>query len=145
MAEKFKSCNQCKLCYARCVDAATLKRHEDIVHSEDKTELEVTHFTLEDLIYPCEMCPGVKFLTENILRGHKQLQHGIKRNRYSTCNICNKDILTRGMRKHQYSHEKFSTETECTLCYRVFKLPSSLQQHRVKVHGNEAEYHSAIQ
>ena len=91
MVEKFRKLNTCRLCFAKCNNIEELKTHED-VHIEHQDELNIPHFTLKDLKFPCDMCPQIPgFLSENVLASHKFSQHRIQDpERLVKCHVCDK-------------------------------------------------------
>ena len=139
LAAKFKSFNQCKLCYQKCDNKESLKRHEEVVHKDDVEELSRTCFYLADLKFPCDKCKGVKFLTERVLMGHKRMQHG---DNSMACPVCQKVVKHRyNLKKHLKSHKiKGQKGPQCKLCYKRFKLAHFLQSHQVSVHADDAEF-----
>ena len=116
LVEKFKSLTMCRLCYRKFSSVSNLERHEKVVHKDDERELNLSHFTITDLVHPCDKCPNgdsfVMFLTEKILNVHRELDHGIK--------------------------NKAKSEKECKLCYLKFGNIHYLQKHQKNVHKYEA-------
>ena len=139
LAAKFKELGQCRLCYIKCASEDAMKRHEDIVHKNDQQELMMTCFTLDDLKYTCEGCPGVRFLTENILIVHTKLQHGktMKPSEVECC-VCKIKVKRTSLKGHLNSHRE--PRFRCPLCYNPFKKNVYLQEHISKVHSQEAEF-----
>jgi len=145
LVEKFKEANQCKLCYTKCPTDISLSRHEKVVHSNDQSELALSHFTLSDLQFPCDGCPGVRFLSENILIVHTKIQHGkILKPTTKPCKVCGKTFKTpQGLSSHLPTHKVFECSDRpfsCKLCYCSYKRKDVLQAHISKVHVIDAEF-----
>ena len=77
LVDKFQAANQCKLCYTVCPTEDSLSRHERVVHKDDQTELSLGCITLGDLVHKCDECPGVGFLSENIVKVHRKINTGV--------------------------------------------------------------------
>ena len=140
LAEKFSSINVCKLCYHKCGDVERLRRHEEVVHKEDREQLNLTHFTLQDLKFPCDRCQ-LKFLTRKFLNFHSKLKHGImvKESREDkVCEVCLRKVKYYSYKNHMKSHKE--KKESCKLCYRKFREKRALEAHLKAFHQDEATY-----
>jgi len=116
LVEKFFKLKQCKLCYIKFTNEDNLKRHEEVSHKEHQSELSLTHFTLEDLKYPCSKCPGLKYLTENILTAHMKIQHKVQ--------------------EKVIKQQSF----QCKLCYTTLSSNQILKVHQEKKHKQDLHF-----
>ena len=67
LVDKFKTLKQCRLCFQTFASLDELTKHEIALHREHEMELSLTCITLQDLKFPCEMCPQIPgFLSENV-------------------------------------------------------------------------------
>ena len=147
LVHKFREAKQCKLCYAKCSSDAYLKRHEENVHKAHQTELALTKITLNDLKFDCNLCPGVKFLTESILLLHAKIQHGktLKLTKSSTislkCYFCD-EKFSYGQKRNEHclkihgkEDEKVDeTSVKCMVCDQIVKT-ETLKNHKAKNHA----------
>ena len=165
LVEKFKKALQCILCYEQCQTEENLNRHNQIVHKNDQLELRRKSITLNDMKFSCEKCPGVKFLTSNIVNVHAQIQHRdpfiknltIKKvNERKECKLCRRRIKTQQMnfhldKKHNLEKhlldrniEEKDLQHKCKKCMNKFVSQNSLglhkQQHNYKSKFNSSEF-----
>ena len=119
VVEKCALLNNCRLCYTKFGSEDNLRRHEQVVHVDDQQELSLKVITLDDLAHPCHLCPGVKFLTQNILNIHLKLQHNL-----------------------QTKSSKTSSKSsfKCKLCYRNFTQSNYLKNHEESNHSKDKEF-----
>ena len=121
LVDKFQAANQCKLCYTVCPTEDSLSRHERVVHKDDQAELSLGCITLGDLVHKCDECPGVGFLSENIVKGHRKIKHG----------------------KIGVKAKKGEKElSKCKLCYRNYPNHKQLEKHKQLFHKKDMHYYN---
>ena len=140
----FRASKQCRLCYEGCPTEDDLKRHEETAHELDKKELNLSFITLKDLVFKCEKCPGIGFLTENILKMHRKSkhQHGGQslqlKEKGSSLIKEKEDSKTRP--KDPLLRKALEPVDICKLCHREFFRKNKLQAHKQKFHKYELKY-----
>ena len=140
----FRASKQCRLCYEGCPTEDDLKRHEETAHELDKKELNLSFITLKDLVFKCEKCPGIGFLTENILKMHQKSkhQHGGQilqlKEKGSSLIKEKEDSKTRS--KDPLLRKALEPVDICKLCHREFFRRNKLQAHKQKFHKYELKY-----
>ena len=140
----FRASKQCRLCYEGCPTEDDLKRHEETAHELDKKELNLSFITLKDLVFKCEKCPGIGFLTENILKMHRKSkhQHGGQslqlKEKGSSLIKEKEDSKTRS--KDPLLRKALEPVDICKLCHREFFRKNKLQAHKQKFHKYELKY-----
>ena len=140
----FRASKQCRLCYEGCPTEDDLKRHEETAHELDKKELKLSFITLKDLVFKCEKCPGIGFLTENILKMHRKSkhQHGGQslqlKEKGSSLIKEKEDSKTRP--KDPLLRKALEPVDICKLCHREFFRKNKLQAHKQKFHKYELKY-----
>eukprot|EP00092_Neocalanus_flemingeri_P109002 GFUD01140036.1.p1 GENE.GFUD01140036.1~~GFUD01140036.1.p1 ORF type:complete len:204 (+),score=44.08 GFUD01140036.1:39-614(+) len=141
LVDKLRTLDQCRLCFTIFSSDRSLRKHEENIHFDDQAALSLTHFTLKDLVYSCDMCPQIPgFLTENILKVHKKLQHKINvKNAFAKCEVCMKVVKHHSLRAHTLIHT-LGQSCECKLCYKKFALNQYLKRHLQTVHAKDAQY-----
>nr|XP_013102523.1 unnamed protein product [Stomoxys calcitrans] len=79
--------------------------------------------------YICELCAD-SFYTQHQLTNHMKNHANI---RDHVCSECGKGFTHRGLlRQHLQTHSK--TESQCTICSKVYANPRSLRKHYVRAH-----------
>ena len=140
----FRASKQCRLCYEGCPTEDDLKRHEETAHELDKKELNLSFITLKDLVFKCEKCPGIGFLTENILKMHRKSKHqhggqSLQLKEKGSSSIKEKeDSKTRP--KDPLLRKALEPVDICKLCHREFFRKNKLQAHKQKFHKYELKY-----
>ena len=106
----------CRLCYVSQTSQLALNQHIDELHQGEKYALE-GEIQIEDLVYVCQVCP-LKFLSQNILNGHQNLQHGLFKKeprivpKPFKCRLCYKPFEHNS---YMFKHEKVHKEDQAAL------------------------------
>ena len=139
--------SMCELCYMTMDDKIALEDHVNKIHIIDKGALERS-IRLEDLTYGCLICP-LKFLSQNILDTHTNLQHKmLSKMENLCCKLCSVSFKSHGMfKRHKlYLHEGHKEEVEafkrdihsaelvhqCDVCESRFLTKNILSYHKRK-------------
>ena len=108
--------SMCELCYMTMNDKIALEDHVNKIHIEDKEALERS-IRIEDLTYWCLICP-LKFLSQNILDTHTNLQHKMlsKTEKTFMCRLCYKQFA---YNSHAIQHEQIHKDDQNVLCREI--------------------------
>ena len=106
----------CELCYMTMHDKNALEDHVNKLHFKDKEALKRS-IRLEDLTYVCLICP-LKFLSQNILDTHTNLQHKLlsKPEKTFMCRLCYKQFTCNA---HAIRHEQIHKDDQNALCREI--------------------------
>ena len=147
LVDKFIQENYCRLCYEVFSNRRNLTKHEETIHKDDQEALNLKFFNLSALKFKCQLCPQIPgFLTENILKIHKQRDHKIKGGSQAlllpkdvTCTVCSKVMRRHSLKNHMLIHNEKEKAFECKLCYKKFGVKKSLDAHTKKVHAEDEQ------
>ena len=121
-----------------------MKRHEEKAHEHDKKELKLSFITLKDLVFKCDKCPGIGFLTENILKMHQKSkhQHGgqILQLKEKGSSLIKEKEDSKTRPKDPLLRKALEPVDICKLCHREFFRKNKLQAHKQKFHKYELKY-----
>ena len=111
---------QCDQCNKILATKNTLKKHIQEVHNKE------TSMT-------CDLCQK-PLSSKRALRGHILNVHNSNDKRQ--CNICHKQIFEKCFEQHQRNIHQKPSSHHCELCNKTFSSKSTLNSHRLKLHGD---------
>ncbi|CAB3387532.1 Hypothetical predicted protein [Cloeon dipterum] len=161
--------NKCEMCNKDFDSKAELLQHDATVHEPTEVVTKESRVDPKDAckIHTCSRCDAI-FVNKFYLDEHIKSQHAISLILTNQCDVCSKQVHVRFMWSHQMSHTKKASEHQCcwcpckytdldelskhlsqmhnaipfacTKCSATFLTALKLRQHKIKEHGQPAQF-----